>query len=906
MPKLEFEKPDLNQYKLSYITDHAARYVWAYPRQDDQFIIQPAIISPYNGYRNAFTIEYHRFVLPEKVTKFHVYQVGQLNPEFIGLFPEKRRWIRIDEICNTSQMVVDIYTVDGIQIPRSCVWYRWTRRNNLIFTVKPDSKVPWDFHNEKLFFRVYSNAYFNVLRKNMQKDFVVAKSIKVVTKQDINEIFDFLNTYRVKPGHVFINKNGISREMIQRGELVEGDNIDMLYDSTVYKKVAIKLTNLRTFDSILDKKRKYLFAYAKERVGNVETIDFHDDIDFHVYRRLKNNAENTYHGIYLHRNAPDTVRQVTHRDYALCVPYIKGLIRANNQNALNPIKQVFETGDDVWIHAYIRKGMRDRPLVYNSHKLHELEKLPFPRRVGAMLGIRSNVSIWRADELEKSLYIEIMSSPNVTYDKEKVELAYGYRSIARLTGYTPTLEKDFIVQGKSTKIALYPALTKYSNVWEYDKDGHLITYRNHYYSCDYELADKKNTKMVEVVSGTLTLNIGNAYDQERILLKDDEQWRVYRCEKGLEDDLSNWEDVTDNENNYYVIEEETDSDGNTLRYLKWIVDNRYHTTFFKTDAICNGSRVTKPMDNGVIDFYLAEIASSGPRKGGLAPMWIPGGILDVWLNGHALVRGIDYFVDFPKVTIVAKNYLDSVETGKSQKIDWRFHGFCNKDLSMIDSVETGYVRFSRLSYNDYFNCRDDKLLHCVLGGAVYDRSVLGYSEDGSACNIPGRDNEIVEGQPYQINEIIVPRRDVSLLDTYTERNKSITNENQIEGYMNQFLPENKRTDYRAIRELYPLYSPFIAWIIDDLIRNTFVFDKLKEHYSDEDVLKACAVYEDLLKVDPVHQDTCIDYEYVIIHPHPHDYVIELDIYKYTLLQRIIKLYMRGRINTANFIRVKPV
>lgn len=283
-------------------------------------------------------------------------------------------------------------------------------------------------------------------------------------------------------------------------------------------------------------------------------------------------------------------------------------------------------------------------------------------------------------------------------------------------------------------------------------------------------------------------------------------------------------------------------------------------------------------------------------------MLVPRGHLDIYLNGHALVRNIDYFVDFPRVVIVCKEYLDAVETGKKQKIVVRHHGFCNKDLSLQNPEQTGYVQFNRLSYNKRYDLKDDKVLNIIIGGAVYDRSVIGFSEEGTTLKIEDRKFAEIEGKPYQIKDLIVPMRGLTAKDTYTLRRESVEIEQSISDYMTLFKPEVRDPNLPPIKSLYPLYSPFLSWILDDIRKGTFVFPKLDSIYADKDVLEACKKYEWLLKVDPVYQNQCIDYEYVIIHPHPHYKVIDIDILQYKLLSKIAKLYLKGKVILSHFIR----
>lgn len=878
--------------KFNYLTWHGAKHVWANPKQDDQSIQKAAKISRIGGVRNTITIQYRTIELPEKGHRFHVYQIGQLTPGFLGLFPDENRWIRCDDIMERSQMIINIFTIDGIMIPNVKAWYRWTDRRNLIFAVREVKSVPWDLDKEDLYFRFYSGAYFNVLRRNLKKDFIKVKGYVIQDKTEVSELRDFKDKYISDRGHLFIYVNGVFRNDITVDDLTIGNTVEMVYDSTVYKKVSLKLTDLSTFDSLLDQKRKYLLTYDSN-VNN--TIDYHDDIDFFIVRHKEDVLTRRY-GVYYHRVKSDSVRQITHRDYSLVVPYVVGFMDHSNQHEERDGKKIFLNDQDVYIDYFVRRGMLDRPLIYNSHKLHELFKLPFEYRRNAMLGVRSNVNAWRADVLEQGDYTKLISSPDVVYDANIVENAYGYHSISQLTGYSPDIEKDIYQQGSSRKVILRENLRQISSHWEYDEHGVLIDFYNTELSTDYEIQHHE-TKLIEHLSGRATEEVGSIYNPVDITIPYNEEFRLYRCKKGLELKPDAWVDITDNEDNLFRVN--TDSQGN--KTIEWLVNNDNHTTLLRKDDQVLAYLFEKPLDNGIIDLYLTEVVTSGQTKKRMR-MLVHRGHLDIYLNGHALVRNIDYFVDFPRVVIVCKEYLDAVETGKKQKIVVRHHGFCNKDLSLQNPEQTGYVQFNRLSYNKRYDLKDDKVLNIIIGGAVYDRSVIGFSEEGTTLKIEDRKFAEIEGKPYQIKDLIVPMRGLTAKDTYTLRRESVEVEQSISDYMTLFKPEPRDPNLPPIKALYPLYSPFLSWILDDIRKGTFVFPKLDSIYADKDVLEACKKYEWLLKVDPVYQNQCIDYEYVIIHPHPHYKVIDIDILQYKLLSKITKLYLKGKVILSHFIR----
>ena len=121
--------------------------------------------------------------------------------------------------------------------------------------------------------------------------------------------------------------------------------------------------------------------------------------------------------------------------------------------------------------------------------------------------------------------------------------------------------------------------------------------------------------------------------------------------------------------------------------------------------------------------------------------------------------------------------------------------------------------------------------------------------------------------------------------------------------MTSWFPEPVITTPNVIVQLYPIYSPFCSRIIYDLQTGVLSDPKLMQQYSDSDVIDICKPYEYLLKFDPTQNGLQQDSSYVIIHPHNLNTVINVDIYMYKFITRVVALYMNGLVNISNFINL---
>ena len=132
--------------KFDYLVDHALRNVWCTPDQDTQYIIKPARLTPLNGVLNYFRVMWRDIPTPNRKDKWHIYQIGQLHPLIIGLFPKQYKWISLAESCNIQKMICDVYDLDGVQIPRFETYYTYNSDRDLLIAIKENKNIPFNFN----------------------------------------------------------------------------------------------------------------------------------------------------------------------------------------------------------------------------------------------------------------------------------------------------------------------------------------------------------------------------------------------------------------------------------------------------------------------------------------------------------------------------------------------------------------------------------------------------------------------------------------------------------------------------------------------------------------------------------------------------------------------------------------
>lgn len=860
-----------------FLLDHAIKNVWCTPEQDNQLIFCAHRVTKTTGELNRFKLMNRRVNLPTQGKRFHVFQVGQVQPKMTGLLSLNpqwgiEKWIQFSEAVNTLKLFTNIYTSPGIELPRFKTYYMFTVDRDLIFAVEEDKNYPIQFSEDKIYVRLYTNAYFQSSRADASLEYLHCEGIVVKNTNDILFFQLAYAAYAAKDGYTFAYKNGLLVDGIDLVNIAVNDTVEFIYDSSVKRVVTFTVADLKTFNSTLDSKYKYLLHHTD---ALNDTIDFHDDIDIHI---LHQQAPGRYRGYYYHRNLEDSHRMVTHRDYSIAVDYVNYIAGYLNQAvSATPIDYL-----QLKVQVKIRDSGYQRPLIFDNSRIFELYKLPNPKITQAMVGIDAVVDEWKAASLEASFYTALMREKRFSnINIEMIQKGYGYNSISKLVGDTPT---KTVLKSSRQSANLPYNLYENCTVYEYDADGTMLGYHSHSLGNDYECVDN-NARMIEVISGDGSNKPDVTFGTDNIPLPIYDNYRVYSCHyvNGVPDEV--WTDVTGS--NLYTVVNNT---------LVWGVSDYSQYLMVRTDTKFLAYDIPLLPVAGTLYFTFSELENrTGIYENYMLP--VPLGELDIFLNGRSLIRGLDYIVHFPKVYIINKKHLVQPANSTIQNIHVRFTGFCKSDLSLDAIEDYGFVEHGFLSNNNRFDIRDDKVLRITMNGGLKHRDDLLFSElhDGISVVNP------INGNPYQIKDIVVPLKQLVNENTYSLRDKSIVIDKKISDYMTIKLPQPLRSTVSSITERYPIISPFICHLVNDMASGQIDSIDMISPLTDNRILEICNPYEFLLKFDPISLENNLNDHYVIIIPHNLDMTINLTIYQYRFLLRVMKLYCRGLVDLSSFV-----
>ncbi len=848
---------------------HAYNNVWCTPNQDNQMKYTPARISPLNGHWYEFYHMWRKVALPTKLDRYHVYQIGGIHPMLLGLEKKQGKWVGIPEVMISQMLIADIHTGSGFQIPRSLVYYLYTEDHNLLMAVRrPEVPiVGWDWDNDVMHFRLYSNAYFQSVRSKNTTQYINCFSERPMDRGAVAAMLTKIQNMPFSQGVKYYYINGRFSNTATLSTIDNGDYVDCIYDSSIKRVVDFPISTLKEYNSTLDSLRKYLLHYP----GAGDRIDYQDDIDFFLWRT----ADNRNRGTYIHKLDERTIRMVTHRDYAIPLTKIEAII------ASSPF---IKPGEKLYIRMHVRNSGYDRVLVNEVNRIHELYKLPEADISKAMLGINSTVTEWRAETLESGMYPEIMRAAPNAISRKMVQDAYGYHAISRIIGDTPVKTYRFSNQ---TLAKVPMGLQARATCYEYDANGVLLGWYLHSSGDTYPCVHS-GTKTVEMLYGFG----GKVLDiRDEVLtgnLEIASNYRFYWCNKasGIAD--YKWQNASDG------VVRVTDIDfqwvANAQRYTR-VISNKNHLVY-EFDYQAN---------DGLIVFNLVR-----DKSGVNVPLDHPLGELDVFLNRKTLIEGLDYIVDFPRVYIINKTHLVNGGVGP-QNVVVRFKGFCTTDFKHRQLEETGFIVHDTVSYNFDYNVRDDHVVRVNIGGKLYHRDDVKFAENGVVPKPIAQNN----GLPYGIRNIVVPMNNYIVGEqgvtdvTYKLLDQAEATDKRVSDYLTVRKPQDNPTALSYIATKYAVASPFFTKILCDLRDNILWDERFTGHYGNAFVEELCKPYEYLLKVDPIGGEERYDDRYVIVHPHPFSNYVSIGIYQHKFLRYVQNIYGQGKVDISNHVNILP-
>lgn len=867
--------------------DYAQKNIWCTPRQDTQSIIAPTRVSQPGGVWTNFNWQWERMPLPTTdTTRYHVYMFNKIRPADLGLPDNDGTWVQLSTQMRPRNLIVDIYSNRGIQMPRFGVWYRLSKNQTLLFAVQIQGRININLETEQLYFRFYRNAYYNSQASDPVADYIETQGQVIIGSNDLltlqnsyqNALTQIANGQR-PGGAVYAFVNGYRVNTISPFNVSIGDVVEWIYDSSIFKVMEIPVLNLPTFTSTLDTKFKYLL---RDLDDTITQIAYFDDNDMWLYVPPASTAPQFWKGAYYHRNQLDAVRMVTHKDYAIPVDYVDQYVTQNTELGWTDPNRLM-------IRIHLRKSGWNRTLVDEANRISALYRLPDDQITQAMVGTNALVPNWQAATLEASTYPAVMGAKLADITMPLVQQALGYNAMSKILADTP---QPLVLTNGQLTCQLPYGLTEFSTGYEFDSNGLLVGAGQHRGGTTY-VASNDGVAIAEIIYGIGNVLLGDQEGQQIVTLTEGVDYRVYTCpiDPVTNQPTFQWTDITGS-GQYAVI-------GTTLTML---TDETKVYPLVRTLSTHLFYETSIPLHAGTLEFTLSH---NTLRKGNIVSisMEIPMETLDIWINDHRLVKDIDYKVNFPKVTVISRAFFVNPQTD-NQKVSVRATGLYDPTATLKPVDDTGFVMWGRLSNNHRFDVRDDKVQLVHVGGRTFRKSDLKYAEDDAGVLVP----DGLNGSPYRIADITVPMPLLVGTTTYAYRQPALQTDQVVSNYLTSKIAEADPSGPSVIPGYWPLYSPFFSTILADLMSGVLQPSYLQGpvRYTDEQVLATCKPYESWLAVDPMNVVNQVDPDNAYVEPHPYNTTLTISFYLFQFLQRVNTLYFQGQLNLQNYLNLAPL
>ena len=887
------------------LKEHALANLWCEPIQDRQHTLTPARLTPAGGSFRSFEVLWENIPLPNfsdnTRRRYHVYQIGQLDPATFNMDIPLETWINFATISNDESMVVQAFLTNGCVLPNHECWFYWANDFNLLVAVAilptfdlgmeyyyNDQISQWVYRkvtldNFPVHVRFYSNSRFDSIHWQQQAlDPIHGIQSVISTLNSVSDYSQFIadcdaiaSFFGSQGKGVFYQDGFVCNRPTGWNSSLSGKTYSFVWDATIKETGFYKLSELPVFNSQLDiGNQKYLLV----RETAYDMIDFHDDVDFYLVSR---DTSTVFKGIYIHRLDPKTIRQVTHNAYALRKSVIDDLVSKHT---------LFATSSKNEIMVVVREGGMVRGLSPQLNRVEELYRLPRNQILAAMEETNVAVPEWRASALENSAYTAVMRSDIDDITASLVEDAYGYNAVTRAiadppcpidnTGIVPYVNVPNLLDTKDKETnGGCRTLFGYENgllkgYW-YDTglyDGvpvpSVLGTVDRVECFNYQLSDSED---------------GVVYDAD--VTSHDLKQYGFRCYVtpivgGLPSGI--WEDITDYPFfNYDPVGDVGNGFTPTLTWNHYLLDAGNLYPCVKINKVMQIHRPDLTDFPGFIRFQLQANGN---------PMTLEPAMIDVFVSGESLIEDVDYFVRFPWISIHRRP--SSVINADSVIV--RTYGCCDPVTMKHDSPrEKGWVKGRIASINESYDIRNDRPIRVVVEGLFKTRDQVRFSESGTGPLL-------TEGRPYAVTDYPIAVENFTGKQTIPYRQQAIDLDERVIAYLTARLPQPTVPHPMIFEERWRAFSPFCSAIIRALQNELISVSSPPYNLAYVEPLVTPWLY--LLDVDP-----CVagfDPEYQIVLPHPYLDEQTLPIEEYLFVEFVIRHYLNGKTDQSYSVSVE--
>lgn len=873
------ETIDLDQIIPQQLTLFCFQNIWNEIGSELRNNVIPQMLYERSQTGNIF-IGSNTIPLPDDKKSYYVYAVSR-HTTYALAWPKvlDHKWINCEDLVNEYSILFHAYHTTGLMLHKKFV-HVFKMESGIGFLVAIEREMATSMLQHKDMKDIYFTLYYDSDITNK----IEVLSYKIPYRDDgyvyRKQVYDFIAAKDSSISTVFIN--GYETKITGMGSFPLNAYIDVIRDENVIFSFDVDLTvteENHMFYSDKDKTYKQL-VHIPKALNPTNKVLTHNTMDIFVRRKEKVNQD--IDGLYLHRCAERSVSQVTHNDIAIPMFIV------------DAYRDYLDT-QDITLHVIVRQHAKDNVLIRDKNYIDFLYVLDDATIIEHLLGrVDETLSFWKASELEKSKYIEMMFDiPEIITSTSMTEYVEGlgyYHTIALLCKrvqhtvitewFTGTLgfQKPYVFQNDY----LFPVV--YLN-------GKKVKY-------DQVVYDNLSQQMLSVgFTDDVKYQLGDIMSVEMFLdgYKDIYRMQVTKTNTTIEIPYNNIDILEEIDNSPIVTKQFdksttkgyvpfTDTTGNLV--IKKLENGKWQLTFGpmlynKTFIIQNRTRVytfSKDLDEDLIagnPIYLPiEYNIKGsPEK---APIYYTPHIT-VYLNGKYLVEHVDFTVHevhdyednfcFKIIAIENVEYLQSSDN----KVEWMIAS------AEVDNSNYGFVLDNRAytpgDLSLYFE--NMSMVH-VDGTLEWD-----ITDMGNYLLLPTA-SSYRQGALFEIHTCI-PRIVKDYLDKY-----HVNDDLERLAILNKyFFGKEPVPEFPVVAHKHRVYSIYLATLIRDILDGTLA--GLSYDPDEKRMLEQVKDYEYLELADPVIQDK-YDLRFIGTYPHYKDITIP-DIDTYNVIQGFIRIMM---------------
>ena len=400
---------------------------------------------------NFADIEGCRIQLPDN-RSYYLYMIPQTAMR--GLRIRTASWQKLGDFLNSNCLDLRVTTKDGL----------WLFRNQIFVTGHPAEKAYLLAVNTSMFRRIAGEKYdATKLFVSVYYDSDLGSTVKSQYFYINNEATKnaFLTAAR-EANTTSVVLNGKFCQNLQNSQVYLGYYGEVITDPDKEFEFEIDLTDqdaCRYYKSTLCNGFKYIIHIPKEFNPN-RYVYTHNTVDFYLFP--KNGLNKNTHGVFIHRfNTFNGIGQLTHQDFWISEKLIQAYM-------------TFMETTDLILRVVVRRHSKTQTLIEDSNYIPLLYELSDEQILDHMEGLGpKNLSFWRAENLEKSVYMTLMfksilTNPiNVNTLSEYID-AIGYYNVLSAVckrvnrGQLESDTQDFVV---NLPVGLMTAETLRAHLW---------------------------------------------------------------------------------------------------------------------------------------------------------------------------------------------------------------------------------------------------------------------------------------------------------------------------------------------------------------------------------------------------------------------------------------------------------